>query len=157
MELSEMQRLKQLEDENRRLKQIVAERRRWISRRSRRWSQKNGEPHRLRAIEKDIATTQQQLIDAPSSPVSVASTPVTSPPAATDVPGRIPVFAMPIPQVLTQRVGLQTVLLNPIQVTASVAGVEVGGLFSWLQRQLANRRTLRVFALREEAEGACQW
>jgi hypothetical protein len=32
MELSEMQRLKQLEDENRRLKQIVAEQR-WTSRR----------------------------------------------------------------------------------------------------------------------------
>ena len=45
MELSEMQRLKQVEDENRRLKQIVAEQT-WTSRPSKRSSQKSGRPHR---------------------------------------------------------------------------------------------------------------
>ena len=45
MELSEMQRLKQLEDENRRLKQIVAEQSSTF-RGSRRSSQKSGRPHR---------------------------------------------------------------------------------------------------------------
>src|SRR5918993_3320480 len=45
LELSEMQRLKQLDDENRRLKQIVAEQTLDIQA-LRRWSQKNGERHR---------------------------------------------------------------------------------------------------------------
>ena len=40
------------------------------------------------------------------------------------------------------RKGLQTALLQPVDLKLSVAGVDVGGLIPWLQRGFANRRTL---------------
>src|SRR5262249_41850939 len=55
----------------------------------------------------------------------------------------------PLPQLLTQGVGLETKLLEPAQINVSVAGVEVGGAVAWLQRQMANRRTV-VFTLYEK-------
>ena len=59
MELSEMQRLKQLEDENRRLKQIVAEQTLDIQA-LRRWSQKNGERHRSARGSGVVADTRHE-------------------------------------------------------------------------------------------------
>jgi hypothetical protein len=45
-------------------------------------------------------------------------------------------------QFFDQRIGLQTSLLQPIELKLSVAGVDVGGLIPWLQRGFTKRRTL---------------
>jgi hypothetical protein len=46
----------------------------------------------------------------------------------------------------TSTVSLQTALLQPVDMKLSVAGVEVGGVLPWIQRQLSNRRTLHFTA-----------
>src|SRR2546423_8906897 len=51
-----------------------------------------------------------------------------------------------------QGASLQTKLLEPTQVNVTVGGVQVGGLIPWLQRILANRRSLE-FSFYENDNG----
>src|SRR5262249_9559200 len=101
---------------------------------------------RLREIERDIHSAQEQLMGKPpkgkASPADGAA-----PTVAGAAPGML--NTEPLPQLLTQGVGLETKLLEPAQINVSVAGVEVGGAVAWLQRQMANRRTV-VFTLYEK-------
>jgi C1A family cysteine protease len=52
-------------------------------------------------------------------------------------------------QFFDPRIGLQTTLLQPIDLELSVAGVDVGGLIPWLQRGFTNRRTLHFTIYKE--------
>ena len=106
----------------------------------------------LREIEQNIATAQTQLMgkrpEAMVQPVQAKTVPQP-------VPGSAPAVALtmpPMPPLLTQGVGLQTQLLEPAEINVSVAGVEVGGVVAWLQRQMVNRRTV-VFTLYEKKHG----
>jgi len=96
-------------------------------------------------IERDIENAQTELVGAAPRAAAAAQ-------ALTSTPqGAIPLTA-PIPIVLTQGVGLKTKLLDPAEIKVSVAGVEVGGVVSWLQRQLVRRRTV-VFTAYERKRG----
>jgi hypothetical protein len=99
----------------------------------------------LLEIERDIESAQAQLVGAPptaaAAPEVLAATPR----------GAIALNA-PIPLVFTQGVGLKTKLLDPAEIKVSVAGVEVGGVVSWLQRQVVRRRTV-VFTVYERKRG----
>src|ERR1700675_716367 len=55
-------------------------------------------------------------------------------------------------QFFDPRIGLQTALLQPIDLKLSVAGVDVGGLIPWLQRGFTNRRTLHFTIYKEGNE-----
>src|SRR5678815_5649269 len=82
-------------------------------------------------IERDLDSAQAQLV---GTPPKAASSPDALP--STTPQDSIPLTApIPIPIVLTQGVGLRTRLLDPTEIKVSVAGVEVGGVVSWLQRQ----------------------
>lgn len=52
----------------------------------------------------------------------------------------------------TQVVSLQTGLLQPTEMKLSVAGVEVGGMLPWFQRQLSSQRTLHFTIYRQASE-----
>lgn len=56
-------------------------------------------------------------------------------------------------QFFDQRIGLQTTLLQPVDLKLTVAGVDVGGLIPWLQRGFTNRRTLN-FTIYKEGNAA---
>src|SRR5215510_897276 len=100
----------------------------------------------LREIERDIETAQTQLM---GQPPQGRAAPLEE--GAIQLAGALPFTRIPIPAVLIQGVGLHTKLLDPAEVKVSVAGVEVGGVFSWLQRQLVNQRTV-IFTVYEKKQ-----
>jgi len=102
---------------------------------------------RLHEIEDDIHSAQEELMGKrPEAVVAAANGTAPTVSGAAPVMG---VTAPRLPQLLTQGVGLETKLLEPAQINVSVAGVEVGGAVAWMQRQMANRRTI-VFTLYEK-------
>ena len=105
---------------------------------------------RLHEIEDDIHGAQKQLMG--KAPEGRAATAGGSATTVSSLPSLMGLTPTPIPQVLTQGVGLETRLLEPAQINVSVAGVEVGGAVAWMQRQMANRRTV-VFTLYEKKRG----
>jgi Thermolysin metallopeptidase, alpha-helical domain len=99
---------------------------------------------KLGEIETGIALAQKQLVRKP--PESRAA---VEPRVA-----QLPALAPPVPNiqpVLVQGVGLRTKLLDPADIKVSVAGVEVGQVVPWLQRQLAVQRTV-VFTVYQKKQ-----
>jgi hypothetical protein len=88
----------------------------------------------LQEIENDLATSQRELMEEKEAPPRASSaTKHTQEQARTAVLPRL---------FVEQGASLQTKLLEPARINVTVGGVEVGGLVPWLQRILANRRSL---------------
>jgi Zn-dependent metalloprotease len=100
----------------------------------------------LHEVEQGIEAAQMQLMGKP--PEGRAARIEESVPQA---PGAFGIPPPSLPPVLIQGVGMQTRLLDPAEVKVSVAGVEVGQVVPWLQRQLVIQRTV-VFTIYEKKQ-----
>lgn len=96
----------------------------------------------LREIERNIDAAQKQLVGKPPEGRAEGGEGTVA----------LTVAPVPISPLLIQGVGMQTKLLEPADIKVSVAGVEVGQVLPWLQRQLVNRRTV-VFTLYQKKQG----
>jgi hypothetical protein len=94
----------------------------------------------LQTIENDLATSQRELTEE-----SMATARTSSAVKRDQDQARTALLPMLF---VEQGASLQTRLLEPTRINVTVGGVEVGGIVPWLQRLLANRRSLE-FSLYE--------
>ena len=74
-------------------------------------------------------------------------TAVQEPQTAGDV-GNLSVTTLFVPRAVI----IPTTLLEPVNIKATVAGVEVGGIISWLRRTLSSERAIALTTSRERAD-----
>ena len=91
-----------------------------------------------------LARMLQARLEALGPELRAAQAGVSSSPSASDVVGTRQTAPVGDVRLWTPTVDLQTKLLQPIDMKLSVAGVEVGGVIPWIQRQLSNRRMLHM-------------
>jgi C1A family cysteine protease len=91
-----------------------------------------------------LARMLQARLESLGPELRAAQAGVSSSPSASDVAGTRLTAPVGDVRLWTPTVDLQTTLLQPIDMKLSVAGVEVGGLIPWVQRQFSNRRMLRM-------------
>jgi thermolysin metallopeptidase-like protein len=107
----------------------------------------------LHEIEQGIDAAQKQLVGKPPEGQTSGIKEIAQPaPTLSSIPS---VFLPPLlqsPPIFVQGVGVPTKLLEPAEIKVSIAGVEVGQVLPWLQRQLVNQRTV-VFTVYQKKQG----
>jgi Papain family cysteine protease len=93
-----------------------------------------------------LARMLQARLDALGPELRAAQAGVATGPSAAEVAGTRITAPVGDVRLWTPTVDLQTTLLRPIDMKLTVAGVEVGGVIPWVQRQLSNRRMLQLTA-----------